>query len=154
MGRVLVMSIRPHFAERIFKGEKHAELRRVRPQVDAGDIVIVYASSPTKALVGAFVISGVCSMATSNMWTGHANELGVTREEYASYFAGADVAHALLLAERVRFGDVPLEDMRQRLGLFRPPQSYMFWTEGLDRLLPPAALTKVRRLRRQLDLLD
>lgn len=146
MGRVMLISIRPHFAERIFNGEKNVELRRVRPHVHRGDIAVVYASSPLKALVGAFVIEGVRSMTTSAMWTGHAAGLGVTRDEYTSYFTGARFAHGLLVGDRIRFQAVPLDAARSRVGRFRPPQSYMFWHETLEALLPASALLDLRLL--------
>jgi predicted transcriptional regulator len=138
MARVLVMSIKPHYAERIFAGSKAVELRRTRPHVQTGDVVLVYASSPVKALIGAFAVGGVVSDDVSGLWERYSSTLGVSQEEYDDYFAGADLAHGLLVADRVNFTPVPLDALRRRAS-FRPPQSYMFWGRALAELVPRAA---------------
>lgn len=48
----LFVSVKPRFAEKILAGEKSVELRRVRPSVTPGTLVIFYASSPTREVVG------------------------------------------------------------------------------------------------------
>jgi predicted transcriptional regulator len=140
MARVLVMSIKPRYADRIFAGEKTVELRRTRPRVESGDVVLVYASAPTKALVGAFAIGGVISEEVSCLWNRYSSMLGVSHKEYREYFAGTGMAHGLLVAEYVSFVPVPLSVLRRRVG-FRPPQSYMFWSRGLDELVSRTART-------------
>jgi predicted transcriptional regulator len=145
MARVLVMSIKPRYAERIFAGSKAVELRRTRPHVAVGDLVLVYASSPVKALIGAFTIGGVVSDDVSGLWERYSSTLGVSQEEYDDYFAGAEVAHGLLVADRVNFTAVPLDTLRRRAS-FRPPQSYMFWDSDLERLMPPGARRQLEAL--------
>ncbi len=53
---VLLLSMQPEYAKKIFNGEKTVELRRVRPKLIAGDLVLVCASCPQKALLGLFVV--------------------------------------------------------------------------------------------------
>ena len=78
-------------------------------------IVVVYASSPVKSLVGAFTVGGVISEPVARMWKQHTSALGVSRKDYDDYFDGTGLAHRLLVAasvatRRCRWtcsGDVP-----------------------------------------------
>ena len=145
MARTLVMSIRPAYAARIFEGTKAVELRRTRPHIDGGDVVLVYASSPVKALIGAFAVGGIISEDVAGMWKRHSSKLGVSLAEYAAYFEGVDFAYGLRVAAQVSFTPVSLESLRQSVG-FRPPQSYMFWHGGLADLVPRAAEAQLRAM--------
>ena len=57
--KILLLSIHPEHAKNIFDGIKTVELRRTRPRLSKCDQVLVYVSSPTKALVGAFEVKKV-----------------------------------------------------------------------------------------------
>jgi predicted transcriptional regulator len=47
MSNILLLSIRPEYANKIFDRTKTVELRRVRPRLlNEGDRVVVYVSSP------------------------------------------------------------------------------------------------------------
>lgn len=144
MSRVVLMSIKPQFAERIFGGTKGVELRRLRLNVDAGDVVVVYASAPVSGVVGAFVVGGVVADGVRRMWNERADSLGVTREEYDAYFEGASMAYGIVVGERVSFAPVSLRELRERVPGFSPPQSYSFWGGALDQLVPPTALGQLR----------
>jgi predicted transcriptional regulator len=138
------MSIKPTFSDRIFSGEKRFELRRTPVRLEEGDIVVVYASSPVKAIVGAFTVSGIKRGAVHHLWRHHGKDFGVSHDEYTSYFDGVAVAHAIEVGERIQVEPVPLDDLRHRYDGFRPPQSFMYWAGALDKLLGKKA---VRRLR-------
>lgn len=60
--KVALMSIRPEYAEKVFSGDKQIELRRQRPQLEAGDIVVVYVTSPLCEVAGAFSVAGIVSL--------------------------------------------------------------------------------------------
>lgn len=53
MRRVYLMSFKPLFAFQVVRGEKGYELRR-RASIEEGARILVYASSPVKAIVGEF----------------------------------------------------------------------------------------------------
>jgi predicted transcriptional regulator len=138
----LLMSIRPNYASQIFDGTKTVELRRVRPRLTTGDLVLVYASSPVKALLGAFEVSRVIAAPSSKLWNRVGRKAGTTREQFNNYFSGASLGYGIIL-ERTWLLDKPvgLEKLRQRQSNFRPPQSYHYLTAsqanriGLVRLL-------------------
>ena len=56
---ILLISIKPKYAEQIFNGEKTVELRRVKTRLTTGDLVLVYVTSPKQALIGYFKVEKV-----------------------------------------------------------------------------------------------
>lgn len=130
----LLLSIRPHFVDLIFAGRKTVELRRVKPRVKAGDLVVVYASGATKGMVGAFEVAGVTAAAPSSIWRKFNGGSGLTKRGFDSYFSGASVGYAIRIGKRWKIQEpVPLNTLRKRRAGFRPPQSYHYWK--LDELL-------------------
>lgn len=139
--RALLMSIRPKYAAQIFDGTKTVELRRVRPRLTAGDLVLVYASSPVKALLGAFEVSRVISAPPSKLWNQVGTKTGTTRQEFDDYFDEADLGYGIVLRRTWRMArPMGLSKLRERHSI-GPPQSYHYLTAkqtnriGLVRLL-------------------
>jgi predicted transcriptional regulator len=64
----LLISIRPSFVEAIFARTKTVELRRVKPRLKMGDLVVIYASGTTKGIVGAFDVAGVTKATPKHIW--------------------------------------------------------------------------------------
>lgn len=138
--RTALMSIKPAYAERILRGSKRYELRRTPVKMQRNDLVVIYASSPTKAVVGSFRVAGVERDEPAVLWAYHGHEFGIDRAEYFAYFYGAETAHAIEVMRVVRaYEPVPLDVLRQRIPGFRPPQSYQWWDRPAAPLLtrPP-----------------
>ncbi len=130
----LLLSIRPNFADMIFEGAKSVELGRVKPRVQTGDLVVVYASGATKGMVGAFEVAGVTAAAPNSIWRKFNGKSGLTKPEFDKYFAGVSVGYAIRIGKRWRIEEpVPLKTLREHRAGFRPPQSYHYWK--LDELL-------------------
>jgi len=123
----LLLSIRPKYAQMIFAGTKTVELRRVRPSIQAGDLVLVYVSSPTKELQGAFRVGKTFSEKPSLIWKRFGIKTGVTREEFDTYFRGKAQAHALLIEDAWTLAEpVRLACLRKEKQGFHPPQSFHY----------------------------
>ncbi len=124
---VLLLSIRPEFAGGIFAGRKTVELRRVRPRVSRGDLVIVYATSPLKAVVGHFDVGGVFEETPTALWDKVAGNAGITHEQFSSYYEGARSAFGISIENPREFREgLGLSFLRQELQGFHPPQSYHY----------------------------
>lgn len=137
-GRALMLSLKPRYAEMIFGGKKTAELRRVRPSVSRGDLLILYVSSPTKALAGVAEVASVVSGKPDEIWPLVSRRAGIGRDEFDRYFAGAGLAHAILLSRVWKMGmPMKLDRIRRMRTRFRPPQSYLYVTA--DDILHPRA---------------
>lgn len=123
----LFLSVRPTFAERLLLGTKTVELRRVRPDVRTGQPVLLYASSPVRALIGSAIVQSVSVAPPEEMWIEAERFAGVSREEFGRYFAGAAMAVAIRLREvRRLIVPIPLREIRRRWPWLRPPQSFRF----------------------------
>src|SRR6202050_1248336 len=74
-----LLSIRPPYAEAIFRGEKRFEFRRAicRKSVD---VVVVYITSPTSLVVGEFDVTGVISDSVEDLWNRTRRHAGIERE--------------------------------------------------------------------------
>lgn len=130
----LLLSIRPRFVDLIFSGKKKVELRRVRPRVQAGDLVVIYASGTTKGMVGAFEVKGVTAAAPSSIWRKHNGGSGLTKKEFDSYFSSVSIGYAIQIGKVWKIQEpIPLNTLRERSAGFRPPQGYHYWK--LDDLL-------------------
>jgi predicted transcriptional regulator len=127
MRKAILLSIRPRFAQQIFMGSKTVELRRRAPRLESGDVVLVYETSPTKAIVGWATVKGVETTTPSALWARVKDEAGVTRSEFDAYFAGAATATAIYLfgASKLK-APVELDAMRKLWPWLRPPQSYRY----------------------------
>lgn len=123
----LLLSIRPGFADQIFDGSKTIELRRVRPRVIAGDLVIVYASGHTKALIGAFQVGEMVAKAPSTVWRRFGSATGLTKAAFDEYYSGADTAFGITVAHTWKLPTpLRLPALRKLRVGFRPPQGYQY----------------------------
>lgn len=132
----LLISIKPEHAKKIFSGDKTVELRRVRPKVSNGDTVLVYVSSPTKALIGAFEVDRVIETNPEKLWQEVEASAGVTLDEFNSYYTGTERAFGILIKKTWNF-DVPLtlQNLKSKWMNFHPPQSYRYISEQEINLL-------------------
>ena len=123
----LLISVRPEYAERIFAGVKTVELRRTRPRLLRGDLVLIYVTSPVKALAGACEVVEVIQGTPEALWEIVQDQAGISVEEFRNYYAGATVGFGIYLKNVYRFPDpLHLEQLRTEWPRFHPPQSYRY----------------------------
>jgi predicted transcriptional regulator len=122
----MLLSVRPHYAESILAGTKRAEIRRQGPDIGPGTPVIIYATKPIGAVIGAARIDRVCEGTPADLWDQYHQDVGVSREEFDDYLSGISTAYLLLLsgASRLRT-PLTLDDMRESAD-FQPPRSYRY----------------------------
>lgn len=135
----LFLSIKPRFAASILDGTKTVELRRVSLAVQQGYLVLLYASSPQRELVGTCRVEGLEVDSIDAIWDRHGDRTGVTQAEYGRYFEEAQRAVAIVLTEPSRLLQPrSLNEIRGSLGSFQPPQSFRYLdgatVNGLDLL--------------------
>ncbi len=122
-GRVVLMSIQPEYAEAILRGEKLVEFRK-RPVADDVTHVIVYATMPVGAIVGAFTVAGQETSSPMNLWKEFGQGAGIGWGEFFDYYQ----SHAE--GTCIRVGDILICDhyvnLNQAFGISRPPQSFQY----------------------------
>ena len=126
----VIFSIRPNHAENIFCGKKTVELRRVRPKrIKEGSVVIVYVSSPQKALCGAFSVAQVVEKPLKELWELVQEKAHLSRAEFDDYYGGASKGVAIFIREVSCLSEpIALHKLRGRMQGFRPPQSFRYAT--------------------------
>ncbi len=117
-----LLSIRPPYAEAIFRGEKRFEFRRAIFR-KAVDVVVVYTTSPTSLVVGEFDVTGVISESVEDLWGRTSRYAGIDSKVFFSYFEGRGVGHAIAIGN-VRKYKRPL-DLAATFGI-RAPQSFVY----------------------------
>jgi predicted transcriptional regulator len=131
----LLFSMRPEYAERVFKGEKQVEIRRKFSEKWLGSKVVVYGTQPLAALMGEVTVSGVTSGSPCVIWERFGARAGCSHEEFADYVGNAPQVYAIELGdvtpylcplnthEIARMADVDE---------LRPPQSFLELKMGKD----------------------
>ena len=129
MNKALLLSIKPRFADSIFAGEKHFELRKVRPKIDAGDLVLVYVTVPRCGLEGAFRVGTVLEMSPERLWPRVRGRCALTKAEFMAYYEGKTTAFAIGILEAWRLETtVQLSELRSEKIV--PPQGYRYLSAG------------------------
>jgi len=125
--RMMVLSLRPRFADAILSGVKTVELRRTEPKIRVPTLALIYASTPVRALLGTCVVTSVESDHLGALWQVHGGSSGLDHGEFLDYFDGVQAGTALSLTSPRRFSrPIPLVELRSRPNGFRPPQSFSY----------------------------
>jgi len=125
--KMLLMSIKPEYMQKILTGEKTIEIRRTRTNVAEGDLIIFYASSPMKAILGAAMVVTVVTGAPGAIWRKYKRELGITKSVYDVYYSCSVKAYGIILDKIWEYeSPVSLEKIREFWEGFVPPQSYRY----------------------------
>jgi predicted transcriptional regulator len=124
MRKIVLLSIRPDFAERILCGEKRYEFRRTLFRDGTVRKAIIYASSPVCRVVGEFDIENILSLPMHTLWRKTRQQSGISWQFFSEYFKGKSECHAIKVANPVRYREpVPLTEA---VGLQCPPQSFAY----------------------------
>lgn len=123
VGRHVVMSVHPCFAEAIMDGRKKIEFRK-RPLADDVTVVWVYATTPVRRVVGYFEVDGMHTGKPANLWREFAEMGCIDRADFDRYYAGSSTGAGIRIRKAVRL-DVPalIADL---LPSGVPPQNYAY----------------------------
>lgn len=127
------MSIKPVYAELIKTGQKTIELRRVAPKVKAGDVLVIYESSPVKRVTAFCEIEAIVVTEPNKLWENASNMAGITKDSFARYFEGKTQAAGIEL------GKVQILNVPKELGILssdmQAPQSYRYLSQEQFQML-------------------
>ena len=139
--RMMVLSLKPRFAKAILSGAKTVELRRVEPKIVVPTRALVYATTPTRALLGTCVVTAVITESLSALWNTYGSQTGLDHSEFLGYFNGTSTGTALTLCHAKQFDKpISLATLRSAPKGFRPPQSFAYLdTNASTQLLSMAA---------------
>ncbi|NPB01779.1 MAG: ASCH domain-containing protein [Methanopyri archaeon] len=135
------MSVKPKFAQLILSGVKDVEVRRWLPKtIVMEDRCIVYASSPTCAVLGEAAIEDIRAVRVRD--EGDLKLLAeiahASVDEMKEYLGGKDVAYVISLSDPIKYPrPVPLSELKEivkeKLGKdFHPNPLFRVGAEVLD----------------------
>lgn len=116
------MSIKPPYADAIFRGDKRFEFRRAifrRPV----NVVVVYTTSPISRVVGEFDVESIITDTIEALWKRTRHSAGIDRQCFFGYFAGRKTGHAIVIGSVRRYRNSL--DLSNKFGL-RAPQSFVY----------------------------
>ena len=121
----LVVSLRPRFADAIVQGQKNVEVRRTFSERWLGARAVLYATSPTRAVVGSALVTSIERLSVADLWFRYGPRIGITRDELLAYADERASLFAIGL-DRVRrlSMPLPLSAVRAHDPIARPPRSY------------------------------
>ena len=125
--KIVLMSIKPKFANKILFGVKKFEYRKKPIHPDTTHIVL-YMTAPIMKIVGIATIKDVHVGSPSAIWEKTKQSGGVVRSFYREYFRGKKEAYAIELDEAFPFNH--WVDPRQVDRDFKSPQSFKYISEN------------------------
>lgn len=120
---VALLSIHPRHADAILSGSKKVELRK-RPFAERFDRVVIYATAPISAVVGAFRVDEVETATPATLWRKYHMVSGVTESEFKRYYGDGRLAVAIHVRDPIRFPH-PMR-LREAVRVSKPPQSFRY----------------------------
>lgn len=128
MTRAVLLSVKPRFARAILEGRKTVEVRRRFPQVPAGTTVVLYSSSPERAVLGTVRLKRAIRVDPKVVWETYSEDIGIEEDALEDYLAGADSSTVLQVEAPESWNrPISLSLLRETLGL-EPPQSFRYLT--------------------------
>ena len=136
--KILLLSVRPKYAEKILAGTKKIELRRIKPRVSEGDLLILYVSYPIKAIMGIGIVEQTVSDFPESLWKKVCDGAGISKTEFDAYYEGANLGYGIILQKVLPLENpISLNELRKLWGNFHPPQSYKYLSQQEVILISP-----------------
>lgn len=124
--KFLFLAIKPEFAQKIIDKEKTIELRKQSPNMQIGDYVIIYASSPIKSVLGYGRVKSIIVCTPDEMWKLHKNQLGIDKLRFYAYYDSHSKSVGIEI-ERIRpVSALTLKELQSIDSTFRPPQGFRY----------------------------
>lgn len=126
--KYLFIAVKPGYANKLISGKKDIELRKMKPNVQSGDYVIIYASAPVKAVVGFGKVKAIIMCSPQEMWNKHSERLGIDKQGFYSYYNGYNKAVGIEFEIIKPVAPIGLLELRTVDPNFHPPQIYRYVT--------------------------
>lgn len=119
----VLLSIKPKYVDKIFDGTKKYEFRKSLFKRRDVTIVVIYASSPIKRVVGEFEIEDILSGDVNTLWERTKKYSGITKDFYYTYFQKSKTANAIQIGRLTKYEEArSLSDFN----IHQAPQSFCY----------------------------
>ncbi len=118
MKRALLISVKPRYARAILEGRKTVEVRRRFPEVPPGTTVVLYSSSPERAVLGTVRLKQTITVPSDRVWEMHSSAIDIAEDALGEYLEGAEDSTLLEVEDPQTWArPVSLTSLRALLGL-------------------------------------
>ncbi len=129
MSKIIVISIKPDYVEKILSGTKKIELRKSTPNTNLNDVLVIYSTSPIKAIVGFCQVKSIIKTSPIKMWDLHSGDLGIKKDDFLRYYGDSQNAIGIVLGKTRRLKKkIPLETVKELFPNFTPPQTFKYFS--------------------------
>ncbi|WP_020404601.1 ASCH domain-containing protein [Gracilimonas tropica] len=129
MNNFLFISVKPDYSHKIFSGEKKIELRKSSPNVNEGDVVVIYSTNPDKLIIGYCKVVEVIKTTPELMWQEHATVLGIEKKDFDEYYDSVDLAVGIKLGSVSKLKEaISLKSIKEVYPSFHPPQTFKYFS--------------------------
>ena len=128
MEQILILSIKPKYADKILNGSKTIELRKSLPKkVGKGSPLLIYVTTPKKSIQAICEIDDIVDSTPNELWEIVKEKAGISKKEYNSYYSTNKRASAIFLRNVEPF-EIPisLSQIRSKFPNFSPPQTFKY----------------------------
>lgn len=127
MEDILFLSLRPEYTGLIIKGDKRVELRKSKPQIEEGGLILLYSVRPVKAIEGLAEVVSVVKKPLQELWEEVSGLTGGTEKDFYSYYYQKEYGVAIYLKEVWPIApSISLEEIKELIPSFRPPQNFLY----------------------------
>lgn len=131
-----IFSIKVEYSQKIFSNEKQVELRRQDVHVKENEKCFIYTTTPVKRITGYFIVKEKVRLPVEKLWARTREIAGITKSQFMKYFKGCMEGTAIFFKHVRRFvQDLTLDELKQIIRDFRPPQSYCNIDERINLMI-------------------
>jgi len=121
----ILISVADVYVTQILNGLKTVELRRRTLRISPGTRIWIYAKSPRSHVQAVAIADQIVTAPPEDIWRDFKNRVGISFDEFTKYFDGTARGCAVLLKQIGRIDpEIPLNELRQRIKHFHPPQFF------------------------------
>jgi predicted transcriptional regulator len=131
---LLLISIKPQYAKKIFKGEKTIELRKSAPlRAGKNSYMLIYVTSPVKELWGICKIENIIKEKPTILWENFGEHTGISKDEFDNYYKDSINAFGIKLKDVKNLLEysIDLKKLKEIIPGFTPPQTYRYIDNNL-----------------------
>lgn len=130
--KALLLSVKQKYANKIFSGTKTVELRKYSPRVTKGDTILVYVSSPVKALSAILRVDMIVTTKIDELWLRVQRNADITEEEYLEYYSGTTTGCGIFFDDVYLLpSPLKLDTLKKMWPSFHPPQGFYYLPSDL-----------------------
>lgn len=143
---LLIISVKPKYAEKIIEGKKTIELRKCAPKrVSKNDRLLLYVTSPVKELWGLYKIKEIIVEEPKKFWELYGHKTGISENEFENYYKNSSKAFGIEIVEIQNYMkySIKLNSLRKLIPGFMPPQTYSYIRKNIINIKALKDISKV-----------